>query len=757
MESIEDLRRQLEEERRQLEEERRQLEEERHQRQEAESRAKQNEQLARQNEQLARQNEQLAIASRLQTVQQYLEACHALDISARVITAASYTTQGNTTEPVGRIFPRRIVPWDDFAAQQEDIWDALSASNSFFSNTTFPSQHQMEYVRSLLRPISSEIGLQNFESNIVESAVERLIQAASTDALLRRQLGIRGTVTFESHTNLGDDQDGISESMEQMSLGSNDAPSVATPNPRAAPRARRKARGKGNRADQFCIYRTSDGQNFPSVAIEYKAPHKLSVDEVVTGLESAIEPERDVINQDGEGFPFFARRLAAAVVTQLFSYMIGKGIQYGYVCTGQAFVFLHISDDPSTVYYSICIPKLDVIDDDETRLHRTAVAQVFAFTLQALRSPPPPESWHDEADRLGTWAVEYDKILHSIPAEERRGKGKRSPGSSYKPQRWKGFNRSPIRTRSRTTCQDTDLDTAGTDDEDPPSPSPGPRSSESISEPTAVAKSEDRVSDEGKSRGQGSTQKQNIQSRPFCTQACLKGLAHGGPLDDNCPNLESHGQKHIDRHSFLRLVRDQLAKDRGRDADCVSMNRSGARGSMFKVRLTSHGYTVIAKGMESLDRKLLQHENAMYDRLVDIQGKYIPVCLGSIQLIRPCHYDGGVYSHFMFLGWAGWPLFEHSGCLDETEVADGVAKIFTAIHKLRVLHHDAEPRNILCDENGKLMAVDLERAEFQGRPPLGDISPNNLIRKRKRGFKLPRDDFAQELANAVEKCCQLIR
>jgi hypothetical protein len=179
---------------------------------------------------------------------------------------------------------------------------------------------------------------------------------------------------------------------------------------------------------------------------------------------------------------------------------------------------------------------------------------------------------------------------------------------------------------------------------------------------------------------------------------------------------------------------------------------------MFKVRLTSHGYTIVAKGVESLDRKLLQHENAMYDRLVDIQGTHIPVCLGNIQLIRPCHYDGGVYSHFMFLGWAGWPLFERSGCLDEAAVADGVTKIFTAMHKLRVLHHDAEPRNILCDENGNLMAVDLERATFYGRPPLGDMSPNSRTRKRKRGFvKQPRDGFAQELSDAVEKCRRSIR
>lgn len=83
----------------------------------------------------------------------------------------------------------------------------------------------------------------------------------------------------------------------------------------------------------------------------------MSVDKVVTGLELEIWPERDVINKDGQGFAFTSRALTAAIITQLFSYMIGKGIQYGYVCTGEVFVFLHISDDPSAVYSSICIPK----------------------------------------------------------------------------------------------------------------------------------------------------------------------------------------------------------------------------------------------------------------------------------------------------------------------------------------------------------------------------------------------------------------
>ena len=422
-----------------------------------------------------------------------------------------------------------------------------------------------------------------------------------------------------------------------------------------------------------------------------------------------------------------------------------EGVQYGYVCTGQVFVFLHISDDPSVVYYSVCIPKIDVMDDDETRLHRTAVARVFAFILQALRSRPPPESWHDKADRLGTWAVEYEQILQSSPEEERKDKKPRV--SLYKPRRWKGFERSPIRTRSKSTCQRPDDGDNHTDDEDPPSPSPHPRSGKSAADPVVNMNRGDRG---GKRQEQSSTTKQNIQTRPFCTQSCLKGLAYGGPMDDSCPNREHHGQEHIERRTFLRLVRDQLARDRGRDADCMSMNLAGARGALFKVRLSSHGYTLVAKGMESVDLRLLQHENAMYDRLVDIQGIHIPVCLGNIELVRPCHYDGGVNIHFMFLGWAGRPLFECINRLDEVTVIDGVTRIFKALHNLGALHRDAELRNILCDENGKLMAVDLERAEYRGRQPLGQVSPN---RKKKRKVSKPgRDEFAQELTHIVERC-----
>ncbi|KAH7012653.1 uncharacterized protein B0I36DRAFT_369779 [Microdochium trichocladiopsis] len=739
----------------------RQLLREAESRREEEQRRREEEQRRREEEQRRREvAEELATASQPQDLQQYLEACHSLNLAIQVVTDQSLTTQGDTTNPTGRIFPRRIIPWDDFATRQGEIWDDLSISDLFSSLPTFPSQHQLEYVRSLLKPISSELGLRDFERDVIENAVQKLVDRAYMDPLLRSSLGLQGTVTFESHTNLGTtDDDPISEPLEHMSLGRGGADAAASasasaPKPPGAPKARRRARGKGNRADQFCIYRTSDGQNAPALAIEYKAPHKLSVDEVVTGLESEIRPERDVINNDGQGFAFTARALTAAVVTQLFSYMIGKGIQYGYVCTGEAFVFLHIPDDPATVYFSVCVPNLDVMDDDETRLHRTAAAQVFAFILQALRARPPPESWHDEAERLDTWAVEYDDILRNIPVTERKRKEPRA--SPYKPQRWKGFKRSPIRTRSRCQQLDANVGRPEDDDEDPPSPTPNPSRTGGKVVPSTGPGSGGggkRGRRQGEQREQGQATKPNIQGRPFCTQQCLLGLAFGGPTDENCPNSDHHGQGHIDRLEFLRRIRDQLAMDRGRDADCAPLHRSGARGSLFKVRLSTHGYTLVAKGMEGLDRACMQHENEMYDRLRAIQGKHIPVCLGSIDLIRPYYYDSGVYVHFMFLSWAGRPLFDCGDQTNKAGVVKAVTTIFKAVHKLRVLHRDAEPRNILCDTNsGNLMVVDFERAEFRGRQPLGSIGRSGLNRKRKRGAsqKQGKDDFARELESAVD-------
>jgi hypothetical protein len=77
--------------------------------------------------------QELAKPSQLQTLQPYLEACHSLSLAIQVVTNRSLTTQGDTTNATGRIYPRRIIPWNDFATKQEEIWDRLSINYVFYS------------------------------------------------------------------------------------------------------------------------------------------------------------------------------------------------------------------------------------------------------------------------------------------------------------------------------------------------------------------------------------------------------------------------------------------------------------------------------------------------------------------------------------------------------------------------------------------------------------------------------------------------
>ncbi|KAL1845632.1 hypothetical protein Daus18300_014487 [Diaporthe australafricana] len=684
------------------------LAKEQRRREEAESRAsdaqrrREEEQRRREEEQCRREKaEQVARTSQPQTLGCYLEACHSLSLAMK-----------------------------------------------------------MNYVRSLLSPISSEHGLRSFERDTVENAVQKLISAVYNNPLLRNSLGLQGAVTFESHTNLGTTDDNLSKSLENMSLPEDSAGDTALAPTAAIRKPRRPAKGKGNRADQFCIYRTSDGANVPTTAIEYKAPHKLSQDEVVTGLSSEVWPARDVINKEGEGFVFASKALAAAVITQLFSYMISKGIQYGYVSTGQTFIFLYIPDDPTVVFYSVCVPNLDVLEDDENRLHRTAVAQVFAFILRAIRARPPPQSWHEAAERLDTWGVEFEDVLSKIPATVRKAKERASP---YKPQRWRGFTRSPIRTRSR--CQQPNIQSPYDDNDDdgndaPPSPSPGQLTRSGGKLANAISGRKDATSSSGSAKGGGGggEKRQDIKDRPYCTHRCLLGLAFGRRrVDESCPNAPYHARSHMRRADFLRLLRMQLATDRGPDADSVPLYVKGAVGSLFKVRLSASGYTLVAKGVQSEHHDRLRHEETVYNRLADIQGKRVPVCVGLIDLDLPFYCDGGVFNHVLLLSWAGQPL---SRCIDQVNkvtAMDAITMAYTEIHRLGVRHDDAELRNVMYD--GNFMVIDFERAKLcsnerakVSRQPLGPVSPNGQSRKRKWEAlqKQGRDPFAEELHSVLE-------
>jgi len=711
------------------------------------------------------------------TLEEFLQSCHEMSLTLKVVTDQSLTTQGDVTKPAGRLYPQRIIPWDAFPSEQEETWAELSTSPAFAASRVFPSVTQLDYVRSHVDPIDSEDKLRDFAREAVEKLVQIFVAEICKNSNLRMKLGLQGRISFESHTNLGQSDDTtFREAMRHMSI--NDASAQANDGDRGKKKKGKKKaastqsalprpqKGKGGgRADQFCIYRHNDGQSIPAVAIEYKAPHKLMREEIVAGLSGEIVPDRDVIDKEIDSLESSSKWLLAAVITQCFSYMVNRGVQYGYIFTGDAIVFLHIPNDPTVVYYYVSVPKVDVQEDDEHRLHRTAVAQVSTFVLRALAAEPPPQKWHQAASALKTWAVEYVDVLKKIPETERK---LTRETFSYRPLRWIPAVRSRVRSRSQCLpvrdsghlrCNndgdsgDSDRDGDNSGNSMPSTPTPQ-RITRSRSGQTQSCQQEregtnvDKRTTEARVTVAKSAVKPRIEDQPYCTHACLLGLKHGGPLDRQCPNLQSHGKRHVKPATFLRLIQQQLATDFNVDADCKPLYLRGLRGALFKVRLSSHGYTLVAKGVEECNFRHLQHEHRMYEHASPAQGMVIPVCLGQVKLEIPYFYDGGVYTHMLLLSWAGRPLSTFIKRDNKSAVFEEAKAMLQELHRLKLLHKDPALRNMLWDNRTRrLMWTDLERAKVCNQAPLRAGYPT----RKRRKLSYAKNPFVNEIQTLTNR------
>ncbi|OJD23106.1 hypothetical protein ACJ73_05538 [Blastomyces percursus] len=194
-----------------------------------------------------------------------------------------------------------------------------------------------------------------------------------------------------------------------------------------------------------------------------------------------------------------------------------------------------------------------------------------------------------------------------------------------------------------------------------------------------------------------------IKDRPYCSQQCLLALRDGSPFDPSCPNYQDHRKGHMKVEDFRSHIRKQLARDRGPDADCRPLYKAGSCGTLLKVRFSSHGYTLVAKAVESKDKDKLQHERKVYNQLRDLQGECIPVCLGVVKLEpkRPYYHEEKIHTHILLLSWAGESI-EKAGTLSP-----------------------ANKRSTSCE---RVRVVDFELATI--RRPLSDVS-TNVARKRK--------------------------
>ena len=724
--------------------------------------AEQAREAAEQREQTEKEKRQKAEEeTRNTTLSEYLSLCHDhWSESISVQDDKSLSTQGDPSNAKGKLRPDSLEPWDDFLETQKKTLESLYSvyplddMPQHFDNRNF-IKTQGEKVAS--RKLASEQDLVFLQRAIVETPVTSIVSHLKSLDIVRNEFGLAGGIKFHNHLNPLNENAELVQRLEAQTLD----PST----PRRLPPSKSHCR-----PDQICVYTTFANGKQPTLVVEYKAPHKVTCDH----LRHVLQPNRlplvleGVINgvdgppsQDTQAhFEYHAERLVAAVISQTFSYMVGCGTQYGYVSTGEAFIFLRIKpeENAKTVYYHLAIPNADVkaqkedFPSTQNYLDRTAISQVLAFSLHAIKSAQEPQEWRERVSKtLETWEVDYEAILKEIP-ETPKTAGKPSPFlSEYVPKTYslvvpeetrkiRHRLRSSNATHNDSATQEHQGTPPSSDDDSSPTNTPtrpqGSRRGKQGQRGQRAQRSQPPNGAASSSRGG--------QRRAFCTQLCLQGLAQGGPLDRQCPNVLNHceggyaGDLHqLNGEEFQMLLGEQLRRGRG-DA-CQPLWMQGARGALFRVTLTSHGYTVVGKGTVTAFIKDLRHEAEVYRRLVTLQGTHIPVCLGSIDLDEPFYYDTGVrIMHFILLSWAGKCLDDSTAAPStdrQTWTSDLVCAV-NAIHRAGVLHQDIRMPNLLWNEETKrVMVIDFERAEIVKaqavRQALAPISPN---RKRKRAL-----------------------
>ncbi|KAL7947811.1 hypothetical protein V8C42DRAFT_351778 [Trichoderma barbatum] len=644
----------------------------------------------------------------MQNLRQYLSSCHNMNQAAQSLTGGSCCSQATTLEPEGKLYPEQIVASPDFMDKQLEVWNVLLAdNNSALLQKMFPSMEQVHDEYFSMEPINGEMTLCVFERLGVSKGVMNLLHGVLDDDVLSKAVGLSGDITYGP-------------------LEGADDSSVEDDVPEFQPHC------------SFCVYsNTQCSRPLPVVGIEYRPSDLPMVQEIITALAEDIVPERDVIGREDETYTFVSgsKQIVTATITQLFDCMVKTGVPYGYIYTGEAIIFLEIHNDPSVVHYYVSVPDDDVSDEDESTLRYSAVGQIFAFMIRAMQAGPRPVQWHDKSASLDVWRSGCSEALLNMPSYPS------APGSS-RATSCGDEEMNDVDTDYENVGQQNANQNEGAEDDEEEEYEEEEYDDVDIDENMyvaveirleccqdgtlvpmrdddleyAVQQGEEGFIDDGKHSYWIENDQvivSDIRQRQYCTQECLLGVANGLPLDQSCPNIDRHGDEHIDNVKFLELVQNQLTRTRQVSGCCVSLDLSGSLGAMFKVMIPSHGYTFVAKGVLDENVPRLLREGDTYTRLKEVQGGCIPVYLGIVQLEATFEHKNAAYSHFMLLSWAGRPVESFRESPATYEFASSTRRAYNELHNAGLIHNDAELRNMLYNPQlDRVMLVDFERASM---------------------------------------------
>ena len=713
------------------------------------------------------------------TLNEYLQACHEhLHKPLRVETNKSWTSKG-VPRPGNRYYPKVLKEWGNLAGEQQKVFSKAcdifhpkgqSALRLFSPNLSVEDQGRLHCnIR-----IANEASLRTYEKSAIEVQVADIISRLSEIVQDSEEFELGQGIIFENDPN------SLSEMAEEVQERLHaQRPRTLPPIVPPSTSCDSSDLGPGlTRADQYCTYKNVGGERQLLFIVEYKPPHKLSIGnlsrfrpmdvkkEVMDRIDIPPPVPTDKTEEDAEQsgeerapgqaanakaiedrLQYNADKVFMAVATQTFHYMIENGLEYSYVTTGEAFVFLHINwKDPTTLLYHVTVPTDEANDDgSDFPYSQTAIGQVLGLCLMSFKSEQRDHARRQDAKKqLEKHPVtSLETIVLQTPASERKlAAGKKR---AQKSPLYKGGKKVPVTSeyslRSKK-CEPGDLPKNFDDEQDDPD---GPNS---LTRPSASSsgrrrgKSDDQRKSEGRNSSNQASSSHGAQ-RQYCTQRCFLGIVRGSSLDKNCPNASLHGRrgrKHaVDQSKFLDLVQKQLTEDL--DHNCDPLGLQGARGALFKVTLASHGYVFVGKGTVQAFVPDLRHEGDVYRRLEKLQGAVVPVCLGNIDLTEWYYLDVGVrILHMLLMSWGGNLAGEDESMKDSSELNKEIKRTVTEVRRAGVDQMDVRPPNLLWNrEAQRVMLIDFERAamaqcELQGtgiheERVMQEISPN---KRRKR-------------------------
>lgn len=126
------------------------------------------------------------------------------------------------------------------------------------------------------------------------------------------------------------------------------------------------------------------------------------------------------------------------------------------------------------------------------------------------------------------------------------------------------------------------------------------------------------------------------------------------------PNFVVHQRKHLEQPVFLNLMREQLARDCGVATDCQPLYIEGFCGGLWRTPMDT-------KWLQKAWIAHMRHEEVIHRNLRPIQGKYVPVCLGSVNLTLTYYIKWYHYTRLLFLKLRGvWPSTTPSPSTNKT-------------------------------------------------------------------------------------------